>query len=144
VARFDTSPGCTNTKLHRLVRTVRAPYETELRKVGLRTTQFWLLMQLVEIGPARPSDLAAAMMLDASTLTRKIRPLLAAGWVALKPGEDGRSRNVSITAAGRAKLLEGERCWVAAEAHLQELFGDTLARLDAAVEDCLHALPPAS
>jgi hypothetical protein len=42
--------GCTNTKLHRLLRVLVARYETELRKAGLRMTQFWLLSTLLDAG----------------------------------------------------------------------------------------------
>ena len=40
----------------------------------------------------RPSDLAAAMAMDASTLTRNLQPLVANGWAEVGPGADGRSR----------------------------------------------------
>jgi len=84
-------------------------YDAELLKVGLRTTQFWLLTEVLEHGPARPCDLAKAMALEPSTLTRKLKPLVAAGWLELAFGADRRTRSVCITSSGRIKRAEGLR-----------------------------------
>ena len=50
-----------------------------MAKIGLKTTQYSLLSQVLHRGPIRPGDLAKAMVLDASTLTRNLKPLVAAG-----------------------------------------------------------------
>jgi len=84
-------------------------YDAELLKVGLRTTQFWLLTEVLEHGPARPCDLAKAMAPEPSTLTRKLKPLVAAGWLELAFGADRRTRSVCITSSGRIKRAEDLR-----------------------------------
>ena len=84
--------GCTNFKLRQLVRRVSQLYDQELAKAGLKTTQYSLLSHVLKLGPIRPGDLAAAMTMDASTLTRNLKPLVAAGWVVLGQGSDARSR----------------------------------------------------
>ena len=133
---------CTDTKLHQLVRLMGRHYDAELRKVGLRTTQFWLLTEVLEHGPARPCDLARAMALEPSTLTRKLKPLIATGWLELAAGVDRRTRSVRITSSGRVKRAEGLLCWQAAEARVRELLGvENVERLDAVIEDTLRAVP---
>jgi DNA-binding MarR family transcriptional regulator len=133
---------CTDTKLHQLVRVMGRHYDAELGKEGLRTTQFWLLTLLQENGPARPCDLAKAMALEPSTLTRKLQPLIATGWLESVAGADRRTRNVRITASGRIKRAEGLRRWKAAEARVRELIGaENVERLDAIVEQTLKAVP---
>jgi len=116
-------------------------YDAELGKAGLRTTQFWLRTEVLERGPARPCDLANAMALDPSTLSRKLKPLIAAGWLELTAGADGRTRSVHITSSGRTKRAEGLRCWQAAEARVRELLGaENVKRLDAVIEQSLKAV----
>ena len=125
---------CTDTKLHQLVRLMGRHYDAELVKVGLRTTQFWLLTEVLQNGPARPCDLAKAMALEPSTLTRKLKPLVATGWLEFAVGADRRTRSVCITSSGRIKRAEGLRRWQAAEEHVRGLLGaENVNRLDASL-----------
>jgi DNA-binding MarR family transcriptional regulator len=120
----DAKPqGCSNAKLRQLTRRVSQLYDHEMAKIGLKTTQYSLLSQVVQRGPVRPSDLAKAMVLDASTLTRNLKPLVAAGWITVGLGADARSHLIAITEAGRAKRAEAQRRWKAAQEGLNELLG---------------------
>src|SRR5258708_35271999 len=82
-----------------------------------------LLSQVLQRGPIRPGDLAKAMALDASTLTRNLKPLVAAGWLSVGAGADDRSHLVAITDAGREKRTEARRRWRVAQDTLNELLG---------------------
>jgi DNA-binding MarR family transcriptional regulator len=135
--------GCTNFKLRQLMRRVAQHYDAELGKCGLKTTQYTLLSHAIALGPVRPVDLATAMKVDASTLTRNLRPLIDAGWLELGPGPDGRSRSVSITPAGREKRQEAQRRWrVAQEGINQTLGAKRVVQLHALVDECLDRLSP--
>jgi DNA-binding MarR family transcriptional regulator len=114
---------CSNFKLRQLARRVSHYYDAELAKAGLKTTQYSLLSRVARRGPIRPVDLAQAMAIDASTLTRNLKPLLAAGWLLIAAGADGRSHTVAITEAGRDKRNEGQRHWLAAQEGLDALLG---------------------
>src|SRR4051812_41632810 len=103
--------GCTNLKLRQLMRQVAARYDAEMDAAGLKGTQYSLLSAVVKMGPLRPVDLADAMRVDASTLSRNLRPLIAAGWLALDAGPDARSRLVRATDAGRDKRAEAQGRW---------------------------------
>lgn len=143
-ARRGTSPqGCTSFKLRQLVRRVSQHFDLEVAKAGLRTTQYSLLSHVLKLGPIRPGALAQAMTMDASTLTRNLKPLLSAGWVELQAGPDGRSRSVSITQAGRDKRVEAQRRWRVAQEGLNQKLGvERVAALHALVDDALALLDP--
>lgn len=115
--------GCTNLQLRQLMRRVAQHYDAEVGKTGLKGTQYSLLSYVVKLGPIRPGELAQAMMVDASTLTRNLKPLIDAGWVTLTAGSDGRSRLVSVTDTGRGKRAEAQRHWKIAQEQLNELLG---------------------
>lgn len=133
--------GCTNFKLRQLMRRVAQHYDTQMARSGLKTTQFSLLSHVLKLGPVRPSDLAAAMTMDASTLSRNLRPLLDAGWLTLGAGTDARSRLVHITEAGRAKRAEAARHWKQAQLALNEALGDErVLALHALLDDSLQLL----
>lgn len=115
--------GCTNLQLRQLMRRVAQHYDAEVGKTGLKGTQYSLLSYVVKLGPIRPGELAQAMMVDASTLTRNLKPLIDAGWVTLTAGSDGRSRLVSVTETGRDKRAEAQRHWKIAQEKLNALLG---------------------
>ena len=112
---------------------------------GLKTTQYSLLSHVVGLGPIRPVDLAARMLMTASTLSRNVQPLIAAGWVMPIAGADGRSRLLQATAAGIAKRREAQRLWKAAQRKLGTRLGvERVAALHALIDDSLAILAPAA
>jgi DNA-binding MarR family transcriptional regulator len=133
---------CTHDKLRRLMRRLATHYDARLRAVGLKTTQYSLLARVVHLGPIRPVDLAQAMWVDASTLTRNLKPLVAAGWAEQVAGPDARSRLVGATEAGRQKLAEARHHWREAQMALSDQLGaDRVAALHALIDESLALLP---
>ncbi|HSB25483.1 MAG TPA: MarR family winged helix-turn-helix transcriptional regulator [Burkholderiaceae bacterium] len=130
--------GCTNLKLRQLSRAVTRHYDAYVARTGLKNTQYSLLSHVVLLGPIRPVELARRMKLDASTLTRNLRPLVAQGWVEIGPGGDARSRAITATDAGRAKRAEAQRAWKQAQLALNAKLGDArVARLHDLLDACL-------
>jgi DNA-binding MarR family transcriptional regulator len=115
--------GCTNFKLRQLTRRVTQHYDQRLAQVGLRITQYSLLSHVDRLGPLPPGELARRMDMDASTLSRNLRPLLAAGWVRMGEGADGRSRVLTISDAGRDLRRQAQRYWKAAQVALNDKLG---------------------
>ncbi len=135
--------GCTHFQLRQLTRRVSQHYDAEMAKTGLKTTQYSLLSHIQKLGPVRPGELAAAMTMEPSTLTRNLKPLLVAGWVALAAGPDGRSRSVAITASGRSKRVDAQRHWKVAQAGLNQLLGaQRVVALHALLNESLDMLKP--
>ena len=133
--------GCTHLKLRQLMRRVAQHYDAEMGKAGLKTTQYSLLSCLVKLGAMKPGDLARVLKLEASTMSRNLKPLVAAGWITLEAGVDGRSRLVSISAAGREKRQEAQRRWRVAQEGLNDLLGvTTVGALHALIDDSLARL----
>ena len=136
--------GCTNLKLRELSRVVTRHYDAYVAPTGLKNSQYSLLSHVVLLGPVRPGELAARMKLDASTLTRNLQPLIAAGWVEQGPGDDARSRSRVATEAGRAKRAEAQRAWKQAQLALNARLGNQrVLALHRLIDDCLAALDAA-
>ena len=130
--------GCTNFKLQRLARRLGQHYDTEVRKTGLKTSQYSLLSQIERLEPVRPVDLAAAMGMTASTLSRNLQVLVGDGLLEIDAGPDARSRLVRITPIGRAKRAEAQRHWKAAQLALNERLGEArVLELHALLDDTL-------
>ena len=138
-AATHTGPmGCSSFKLRQLSRRVSQHFDHIVGSAGLKTTQYSLLSHIARLGPVRPGELAAAMEMDASTLTRNLQPLLKQGWVEVGPGDDGRSRLVRVTEAGRVKRVEAQRDWKRAQLAFNEQMGEArVVRLHALIDECL-------
>ena len=133
--------GCTNFKTRQLSRLLSRHYDAELAACGLKTTQYSLLSHVVQLGPIAPGELARRMGLDASTLTRNLQPLLAAGWLLQDAGPDARTRSIRLTDSGRAKQVEARRCWKTAQLKVNDVLGsERVAALHALIDDCTARL----
>jgi DNA-binding MarR family transcriptional regulator len=110
-----------------------------LRDSGLRATQFSLLMLIAARGRVSLTDLAGMAVMDRTTLTRNLRPLERRGLVQIRPGEDRRVREISLTPRGKDALAAAFPLWQLAQAEVASSLGPArlsrlLGDLGAAVE----------
>ena len=110
---------CICRALRQASRAVSRLYDQELRPIGLRTTQYSLLRLLRRSGEVRQRDLGELTLHDETTLTRNLRPLVDAGWVAVRIGDDRREKWLKLTAGGVAKLEEARPAWVRAQKRMR-------------------------
>ena len=81
-------------------------YEKALRPVGLKATQFTILVAISRVDLAVPiGTLAKALSMDRTTLTRNLRPLEKQGLLEILPEGYRRARGMVLTRKGR-KVLE--------------------------------------
>ena len=120
----DVVERCVCHKVRMAARAVTRAYDAALRPVGLRATQFAVLVAVATEGALSITALAQAMGMDRSTLTRNLRPLAKDGLLAV--GHEGwhRSRTVAITERGHARVREALPRWVQAQARLQRQLGE--------------------
>lgn len=75
------------------------------------------------MGTMRITALADAAVMDRTTLTRNLDLLERDGLVRIRPGEDARVREVTLTPAGRDRLLAALPMWEKAQKELTEKLG---------------------
>src|SRR5438046_9396497 len=83
-------------------------YNEVLRPSSLRVTQFSILATLARMGEANLKQLADALAIDQTTLTRSLNLLERDGVVQRGPHPDGRIKAMRLTSKGR-RALEGAR-----------------------------------
>ncbi len=115
---------CTCFNLRKAARAVTQLYDERLREVGLRATQFTLLMALRSLGEMTLTGLAERAVMDRTTLTRNLRLLEKRGLTRVRPGEDRRERLVSLTAKGEKALAEAFPLWEEAQAEMVDGLGE--------------------
>src|SRR6266566_9167196 len=98
-----TSPECICLAVRQAARHVTQFYDQLLAPSGLRTTQFSLLGRLQRSGPMPINVLAAALVMDRTTLGRNILPLERDGLIEIGASPRDRCRReVRLTPAGAA------------------------------------------
>jgi DNA-binding MarR family transcriptional regulator len=118
----------------RLARTLTARYDATLAPSGLTAAQFETLSVLKVAGPCSGRALAERMMLDKTTLSRNLKQLLEARWIAARPGEqDARQVIYALTAKGTQKLAKAMPLW-------QTAHDASLAMLEASAVSSQRAL----
>lgn len=120
---------CTGLRLRRTARSVTRIYDEALAGAGLTINQFGLLAQLYGWHLQNERDpsigqLAERLGLDATTLNRALKPLIAEGLVeAGRDADDHRVRTTCLTDAGRSRLGRATKAWQGAQASISDGLG---------------------
>jgi DNA-binding MarR family transcriptional regulator len=138
----DSPAACACGRLRRAARALTQLYDDAMAPSGLRVTQFSLLRTLARRGPLRISALAEEALLDRTALSRNLEPLVARKLVAIAPGRDARSRDVTLTPSGTAALKSAGPHWKLAQAAVARRLG--ASRLEALIQvlEDVEALHP--
>ncbi len=129
--------GCMCNNIRRASRAVTNYYDSVLGEVSnLRVSQAILLVMIYLAGPQTMNDLAKMMGLDRTTLGRNLKPLAQQGLLTLTPGDDQRTRIVTLTTPGWEAILRVVPQWERAQAHMvagmeQEQVAGLLGQLSA-------------
>ncbi len=100
-------------------------YDEALKPAGIRATQFMVLVGTGSAGPISVNQLADRIVMDRTTLTRNLKPLDREGLIVVRPGDDLRVREVSLTAKGRKTLDRAYPLWERVQARLRLKIGDS-------------------
>lgn len=99
-------------------------FDDELAPTGLRSTQLVVLMTAYLLGPGSMARMAREMVMDRSTLTRNLRPLMDRGLLKVTKDEGRRSQKVELTAKGKKSMMQAVPYWKKAQQAVEEKLGD--------------------
>lgn len=131
-AARDIVTRCLCMRTRMLERIVGALYAPGAQRHGLSVAQVTLLAAIVRYPGARGSDLAKALVLDRSTLSRTLRKLIELGLVETRPGE-GRNVHHLPTREGRERLTAVHADWADAQEQAEALLADQAEAVTALV-----------
>ena len=117
---------CACLNLRMAARAVTQMYDDVLRPTALKATQFSVLAAVAHAGPASMTAISRALVMDRTTLTRNLRPLIVRGLIAGVAGGDKRQRTIAATPKGEAVLAGALPLW--RRAHHQIVDGVGAAR----------------
>ncbi len=102
---------CTLFAVRSVSRAVTQLYEAALAPAGLKATQLSILVAAAAQQGWTLSDLAAALNMDRTTLSRNAGPLRRKGLLRIGAGRDERSRSVELTPRGHEVLHRAYPLW---------------------------------
>lgn len=104
---------CACANLRKAARIVTQAYEKQMQPTGLKVTQYYMLVNISRHKEISISMLGELMLLDQTTITRNVNILKNSGYVSItKDKNDSRTKSISITDIGLAKLEEATPIWL--------------------------------
>ena len=115
---------CACHKVRMAARTITRSYDDTLRPVGLRATQLSVLVAVAIDGAISITELAKFLGMDRTTLTRNLSPLVKEGLISA--GAEGwrRSRELTLSKKGRARMEAALPLWQKAQTALKHKVGE--------------------
>jgi DNA-binding MarR family transcriptional regulator len=109
-------PNCACLNLRAAGRHLTRCYDKVLAPSGLLSSQHSLLTYISSVDDCGAADIADFLTMDISTVTRNLRPLVAAGYVTVGATEtDRRRRPLRITPKGKRALAAARPLWIKAQ-----------------------------
>ena len=141
---------CLCFRARRVSRALTRMYDDALRPLGIQATQLTLLNAIALNGQrgGTMGEVAEFLAMDATTLSRNVRPLEKAGLVRVGRREtDGRVRMAVLTPAGQRVIERALPLWKRAHQGILEALGPEAAtelrdQFDAAAAAVSEALAP--
>ena len=116
---------CLCANFRRTSRALTQLYESAIRPLGLRATQFTILQALDLAGEGSQSQLGEMLAMDSTSLTRTLAIMRRHAWIAERPGKDRRERLLRLSPAGQRKLKSALPTWEEVQSRLRHRLGES-------------------
>lgn len=123
-------------------RIVTQLYDQALKPSGLKITQFGILRLLSAYPGLTTGDIAEALAMDSTTLTRTLKIIQGNAWIDATSGEDRRERHWSVTTAGQERMEAAVPLWKSAQKEFAKMAADV--DLDGLTNAVFHLVQKAS
>lgn len=114
---------CVNAKLRKLHRIINAAYMDIYKPFGLRGSMVSILFIIGKRKGINQKDVAEALILDQSTMSRDLGKLVSKGWVTITKGADPRISELSLSKDGCLLLEEISPLWHALHTKVESILG---------------------
>jgi DNA-binding MarR family transcriptional regulator len=111
VTESEVRENCAALRARMAARKLSRAYDRALKPVGLKITQFTLLIAIEERRAKSLTALADMLALERSSLVRNVKLLEEEGLIEAEPTGQGRSLGLALTKKGRKLLTEALPLW---------------------------------
>jgi DNA-binding MarR family transcriptional regulator len=131
-----TGDACVGFNLRKTSRLLSQLYERAFKSVGIKGTQFSLLMAVAGNKDSTIGKLSQPLGMERSTLSRNVAILQKKGLVTIEQGEDRRQQRIRITDSGLSVLQDALPLWQGVQERLCRELGEE--RIKNLLEDMQH------
>jgi DNA-binding MarR family transcriptional regulator len=123
---------CYCASLRQAARAISQKYDAALRGFELTITQLTLLMMLAQMHRPRVNDLAEALAMDQTSLSRTLRIMERDGLIAAVAGDDKRETRWVLASRGQQRLKRAMPVWRTTQKSIEKLLGSDAERVRSA------------
>jgi DNA-binding MarR family transcriptional regulator len=132
----DVNQQCSCFNLRKAARAITQSFDHALEPMGIRATQFTLLVTMASVSARTLTEMANVLVMDRTTLTRNLKPLEKMGLIETVTPRDKRSKAYALTEKGRETLSRSIPVWERAQHQVvnnmgEERFNGLLSDLNA-------------
>ena len=117
---------CLALSMRKANRVLTQIYDQDMTGNGIKITQFAILRAVYYLGEATNRRLQEVLVLDQTTLSRNLKPLLRDGYLEALPGEDRREKLLHLTREGKQLFKQAAKSWQQTQQKLKALLGQEL------------------
>ncbi len=111
---------CLAHSIRRADRVVTQIYNDYLSSVGIRSTQFSVLRALSLLGKTTASQIQEILVLDQTTVSRVLKPLIRDNYITVSAGADKREKALALSKSGEALYQRALVPWREAQTMLKQ------------------------
>ena len=120
---------CLCHHIRRTARAVTRRFDSAFLPLGIKSSQYNILVAIAALAPVVTSDVAEALAMDRTTLSRNLGPLRRAGYLDTIAGGGRRPETLALSAAGRVLLRKASTLWQQTQRDLTQELGAAQAGL---------------
>jgi len=120
----DDFDPCISLDLRKANRVMSQIYDQYLSACGIKGTQFTILRATNVLGQTTNKQLQEVLVLDQTTLSRNLKPLLRDGFISAKEGDDRRVKVLTLTQDGYKMFEKADKQWQQAQTEVKEKLGE--------------------
>jgi DNA-binding MarR family transcriptional regulator len=139
ILKFTRLQECACFNARKTSRMITQLFDQALKPAGIKATQFTILGVLANEGEMAIKELAGALGMDRTTLTRGIARLETEGLIKSREGDDARQRFVVLTTKGVQKLNNSIRYWEKAQGAMEKGLGENFPKFLDTLETALKS-----
>lgn len=124
---MDNKPSspCLCAILRKATRVITKRYDEFFYPLGLKITQYSMLMNIARNRGITTTELAKVMLMDQTTVTRNLQLLEKKGYILfLEEGKDLRSKQIQISQKGQKMIEQAKPLWEKAQREIKDELGN--------------------
>ena len=131
---------CLNLNMRKANRVLNSIYDGHLHVCNIKGGQYTILRVISKFKQTTNRELQDILLIDQTTLSRNLKPLIRDGLIDVNQGEDLRVKLLSLSPAGKKLFKQASKYWQKAQNEVKQRLGVESSRQLLAITDLVAGL----